>query len=74
MVAGRSIPTEKQPSPKIYRLRLFAPDHVRAKSRFWYFMKKLKKIKKSSGELLACQIVSLVILIKSDSSNWSTIV
>merc|ERR1712039_785032 len=37
----------------IYRMRLFAKNAVLAKSRFWYFMKKLNKAKKSGGELLA---------------------
>merc|ERR1712190_618989 len=35
------------------RMRLFARNQVLAKSRFWYFMKKLNKAKKSGGELLA---------------------
>jgi len=43
----------KQPEPKIYRMRLFAKNVVLAKSRFWYFMKKLNKAKRSGGELLA---------------------
>merc|ERR1711974_342804 len=41
------------PEPKIYRMRLFAQNVVLAKSRFWYFMKRLNKAKKSGGELLA---------------------
>merc|ERR1719190_340815 len=34
-------------------MRLFAKNKVLAKSRFWYFMKKINKAKKSGGELLA---------------------
>merc|ERR1712006_62139 len=34
-------------------MRLFASNVVLAKSRFWYFMKKINKAKKSGGELLA---------------------
>merc|ERR1719213_342295 len=34
-------------------MRLFAKNTVLAKSRFWYFMKKINKAKKSGGELLA---------------------
>merc|ERR1712232_1517425 len=45
--------TPKNPTPKIYRMRLFAKNTVLAKSRFWYFMKKINKAKKSGGELLA---------------------
>mmetsp|Transcript_123074 Transcript_123074/g.348810 ORF Transcript_123074/g.348810 Transcript_123074/m.348810 type:complete len:188 (-) Transcript_123074:186-749(-) len=52
-IVGRAAPTPKNPTPKIYRMRLFARNVVLAKSRFWYFMKKLNKAKKSGGELLA---------------------
>ena len=34
-------------------MRIFARNVVLAKSRFWYFMKRLNKAKKSGGELLA---------------------
>lgn len=33
-------------------MTIFAPDHVIAKSRFWYFLKKLKKVKKANGEVV----------------------
>jgi len=52
-IVGRAAPTPKNPTPKIFRMRLFAKNVVLAKSRFWYFMKKLNKAKKSGGELLA---------------------
>merc|ERR1719488_316735 len=52
-IVGRAAPTTKNPVPKIYRMRLFAKNTVLAKSRFWYFMKRLNKAKKSGGELLA---------------------
>jgi hypothetical protein len=38
-VVGRHIPTEHEPTPKIYRMRIFAPNEVVAKSRFWYFLR-----------------------------------
>jgi len=34
-VVGRKTPTEADPSPAIYRMRIFAPNEVVAKSRFW---------------------------------------
>merc|ERR1712203_31490 len=52
-IVGRAAPTPKNPTPKIYRMRMFAKNKVLAKSRFWYFMKKMNKAKKSGGELLA---------------------
>ena len=53
LVVGRHAPSEKNPNPKIYKMRIFADDAVRAKSKFWYFMKKLDKVKKASGQILA---------------------
>jgi len=38
-VVGRHLPTENEPNPKIYRMRIFAPNEVVAKSRFWYFLR-----------------------------------
>lgn len=55
---GRRVPTEKDRSPTLYRMRIFAPDEVSAKSRFWYFTKKLKKLKKTAGEICYCGVVS----------------
>lgn len=52
-VVGRKLPTEKEPVPKIYRMRLFAPNTVVAQSRFWYFIKQMRKLKKASGEIIS---------------------
>ncbi|KAK7914797.1 60S ribosomal protein L20 [Apiospora marii] len=52
-VIGRHLPTESNPTPKLYRMRIFAPNEVVAKSRFWYFLMKLKKVKKANGEIVA---------------------
>ncbi len=38
-VVVRHHPTEHEPNPKIYRMRIFAPNEVVAKSRFWYFLR-----------------------------------
>uniref|UniRef100_A0A5F7ZRG8 Large ribosomal subunit protein eL20 n=1 Tax=Macaca mulatta TaxID=9544 RepID=A0A5F7ZRG8_MACMU len=53
-VVGRCLPTPKCHTPPLYRMRIFAPNHVVAKSRFWYFVSQLKKMKKSSGEIVYC--------------------
>ena len=34
-------------------MRVFAPNPVTAKSRFWYFLHKLHKLKKTTGEILS---------------------
>ncbi|KAB5568416.1 hypothetical protein DKX38_002209 [Salix brachista] len=52
-VVGRALPTESDEHPKIYRMKLWATNEVRSKSKFWYFLRKLKKVKKSNGQILA---------------------
>nr|GMC66528.1 60S ribosomal protein L18a [Ipomoea batatas] len=52
-VVGRALPSESDEHPKIYRMKLWATNEVRAKSKFWYFLRKLKKVKKANGQVLA---------------------
>ncbi|KAI0360502.1 hypothetical protein OH77DRAFT_1393750 [Trametes cingulata] len=56
-VVGRHLPSEAEPTPKIYRMRIFAPNEVVAKSRFWYFLRQLKKVKKASGEIIGVNVI-----------------
>ena len=35
-VVGRALPTATNENPKAYRMKLWATDEVRAKSKFWY--------------------------------------
>jgi hypothetical protein len=51
-VIGRKLPSDKEPEPKLYRMRIFAPNDVVAKSRFWYYLRQLRKVKKASGEIV----------------------
>jgi len=46
------------PTPKLYRMRIFAKNTVVAKSRFWYFLMKLRKVKKSTGEIVGLNVIS----------------
>ncbi|CAG7847291.1 60S ribosomal protein L20-A AltName: Full=L18a [Serendipita indica DSM 11827] len=57
-VIGRHLPTAETPTPKLYRMRIFAPNEVVAKSRFWYYLRQLHKVKKASGEIVACNVIS----------------
>jgi len=57
-VIGRHLPTADEPTPKLYRMRIFAQNEVVAKSRFWYYLRKLKKVKKANGEIVAVNKVS----------------
>lgn len=61
MVIGRHLPTEKEPSPKLYRMRIFAVNKSVAESRFWYFVRQLRKMKKATGEIVAIHAVSICI-------------
>jgi hypothetical protein len=35
-VVGRHLPTDAEPTPTVYRMKVWANDAVRAKSKFWY--------------------------------------
>merc|ERR1712137_877658 len=52
-VIGRLKPTAENTAPTMYRMRIFSPNEVVAKSRFWYFLSKYHKMKKTTGEILA---------------------
>merc|ERR1712086_468641 len=52
-VVGRALPSEKVPEPELYRMRVFAKDAVRARSKFWYFMKRQHKVRKIQGEIVS---------------------
>ncbi|TGO54724.1 hypothetical protein BCON_0103g00200 [Botryotinia convoluta] len=39
-------------------MRIFAPNTVVAKSRFWYFLMKLRKVKKANGEIVSLNEIS----------------
>lgn len=52
-IIGRKLPSAADPKPQLYKMRIFAPNSVVAKSRFFYFLRKLKKIKRSAGEIVS---------------------
>merc|ERR1712018_446929 len=58
LVTGRKLPSAGQPNTPIYRVRLFAPDTIAAKSRFWYFVSYYKKVNKTAGEIISVKKVS----------------
>ena len=51
-VVGRKAPTKTDENPPAFRMKLFAVNQVIAKSRFWYFMHQMRKMKKTTGEIL----------------------
>ena len=51
-MVGRKAPTESEQDPPAYRMKIFAPNAVIAKSRYWYFMHQSRKMKKTTGEIL----------------------
>ncbi len=70
-VVGRKLPTETDASPKLYRMSLFAPNPTVAKSRFWYFLKKSAKVKKTSGEIVGVKQVCQIIGRGRGSQNYA---
>lgn len=54
---GRHLPTEAQPTPTLYRMTIFASNISVAKSRYWYFLRGLKKVKKATGEIVSVKEV-----------------
>merc|ERR1712224_311202 len=52
-VIGRHVPTERDPKPKAYRMKLFTKNETQARSRFWYFIRRIVKMKKANGEILS---------------------
>jgi len=63
LVVGRNHPSQENPNPKIFKMRIFANDQVRAKSKFWYFLKRMNKIKKAHGEILSVNEVKFFLFI-----------
>ena len=55
IIFGRRKPTERHPEAEcpVYRMKLFAPNAVVARSRFWYYLAALKKVKKANGEIVS---------------------
>mmetsp|Transcript_5230 Transcript_5230/g.6731 ORF Transcript_5230/g.6731 Transcript_5230/m.6731 type:complete len:184 (+) Transcript_5230:90-641(+) len=53
-VVGRKAATEDNANPEAYRMIIFAPNAVIAKSKFWYYMHQFRKMKKTTGEILDC--------------------
>ncbi len=47
------MPSEKDPNPTLYRIRVFAKNTVLAKSKFWYHMKRQHKVRKIQGEVVS---------------------
>merc|ERR1711998_321789 len=53
-VVGRLKPSAEKGTRKadIYKMNVFAANLVQAKSRFWYYMSLLNRVKKANGEIL----------------------
>ena len=73
LVVGRHVPSDATPNPKIYKMRIFSANGTTAKSKFWYFLRKLNKIKRANGEILSCSEVKIknikINIIKNRSSK-----
>lgn len=67
MVVGRFVPNAKYgeaaPMCKVYRMKLFAKNLVCARSRFWYFMGRLCRVKKANGQIISVNQVRVCAMI-----------
>mmetsp|Transcript_41224 Transcript_41224/g.96923 ORF Transcript_41224/g.96923 Transcript_41224/m.96923 type:complete len:179 (-) Transcript_41224:800-1336(-) len=54
-VIGRQWPDKRNSNPNILFMKVFASNKIIAKSRFWYFLKKTQKIKKTKGEVISVE-------------------
>merc|ERR1719443_1956150 len=56
-VVGRFVPNQKygedDPQCKVYRMKIFAKNRVVARSRFWYFIGRLCRVKKANGQIIS---------------------
>merc|ERR1711937_1070684 len=56
-MGGRFVPNAKYaedtPMCKVYRMNLFAKNKVVARSRFWYFMGRMCRVKKANGQIIS---------------------
>jgi large subunit ribosomal protein L18Ae len=68
-VIGRKAPTDAEPNPPAYRMKLFATSSTVAESRFWYFIHAVRKMKKTTGEILDVNEVRHVYLSYITSAN-----
>ena len=53
-IVGRPLPKGDEKMP-VYKMTIFAPDEIVAKSRFWYFLRQLRKFKKTTGEIVSVE-------------------
>jgi large subunit ribosomal protein L18Ae len=58
VVIGRTVPTDRDPAPKIFKAKVYAANDVVAKSRFFKYMRvnrEANRAKKSTIQILKCQ-------------------
>jgi large subunit ribosomal protein L18Ae len=56
-VVARPLPTKDVPNPPAIRVQVFASDEIIAKSKFWAVAKRVARLKRAHGEILAVQQV-----------------
>ena len=57
-IIGRKMPSAMEASPALYKMQIFAPNTVAAKSKFWYFISYYKKVNRTAGEIVECKEIS----------------
>ncbi|KAL9653830.1 hypothetical protein ABK040_012891 [Willaertia magna] len=54
-IIARPLPKGPHEKPNLFRMKIFAPNAVVARSRFWYFMSKYERLKRANGEVVQCK-------------------
>jgi large subunit ribosomal protein L18Ae len=57
-IVGRQKPKTATDRCPLYRMNVFAPNKVTAKSRFWYYVSFMRKVNKSHGEVVSCNKIA----------------
>jgi large subunit ribosomal protein L18Ae len=68
------LPSEKDPNPKLYRMRVFAKNNVLAKSKFWYHMKRQHKVRKIQGEIVSVSEVGHLLIATNNHYNFQRLI
>eukprot|EP00825_Cyclidium_porcatum_P039174 TRINITY_DN4692_c0_g1_i5.p1 TRINITY_DN4692_c0_g1~~TRINITY_DN4692_c0_g1_i5.p1 ORF type:complete len:222 (-),score=47.50 TRINITY_DN4692_c0_g1_i5:138-803(-) len=79
LITARRLPSEKDKNPKVIQMRVFAKNDVAARTKFWYQMRQLNKLRKIDGEILSineiyeknpCTVKTYGIVLKYQSRTY----
>merc|ERR1711959_525223 len=54
-IVGRLHPNIENHAAVLHRMKIWAADPLRARSKFWFFMRRIRKIQKTKGQIISCR-------------------